>query len=60
MKTLKCPNCRNIIDVTSTYKEVICPNCLANTGKSFIMVEETNSNKPRYLGGGLFEQPRKD
>ena len=58
MIDLICPNCKRTIQVRESAKEVICPKCLETSGVSYIMVESKQNPKPRYLGGGLFEQPR--
>lgn len=58
MYDFKCPNCGMTITVSNKFKEHICPNCLANHGEAYIMVESKNNENPKNLGGGFFEIPK--
>jgi hypothetical protein len=51
---IKCPNCELIIEI-SNKKQTICPKCLENYGKKFIMLEE-NHKSYTNLGDGFFEK----
>ena len=55
MKEVKCPNCETVVEVSHNAEKVICPNCLANHQKQYIMIESDSTKNFRYLGEGFFE-----
>lgn len=51
---IMCPNCETVVEVTaSNKKDVVCPKCLASSGKRFIMIEHLNDSV-KNMGDGFF------
>lgn len=56
MIDLQCPNCECVLNVQKNKERVVCPKCLAESGKRFIMIESNDNPGYHNLGDGLFQK----